>query len=169
MSCNEAPDGDKWCCKCAKCAFVFILMSAWCSEAQLVEIFGENLFEKQSIFSDFLSLLDEEGVKPMECVGTACETWLSLYLALRVHGESTFLKAHEEEIRRKEPSSCTSLTTTTVSTCCRSSWSQLCANLLWHWKLKATTGIPHSTWRLFRVNVRVVGTKVWKKQDNTKL
>ncbi|KAJ8575886.1 hypothetical protein ON010_g3325 [Phytophthora cinnamomi] len=101
LSCNEAVDGDKWCCKCAKCAFVFILMSAWCSEAHLVEIFGENLFEKQSIFPDFLSLLDEEGVKPMECVGTACETWLSLYLALQTHGESSFLKTHEKEIRRK--------------------------------------------------------------------
>ncbi|KAG4064071.1 hypothetical protein PC123_g1163 [Phytophthora cactorum] len=99
LSCNEAPDGDKWCCKCAKCAFVFILMSAWCSEAQLVEIFGENLFEKQSVFPEFLSLLDEEGVKPMECVGTACETWLSLYLALQAHGDSTFLKSHDQAIR----------------------------------------------------------------------
>ncbi|KAG6977126.1 hypothetical protein JG688_00000673 [Phytophthora aleatoria] len=101
LSCNEAPDGDKWCCKCAKCAFVFILMSAWCSEAQLVEIFGENLFEKQSVFPEFLSLLDEEGVKPMECVGTACETWLSLYLALQAHGDSTFLKSHDQAIRLK--------------------------------------------------------------------
>ncbi|KAG3174796.1 hypothetical protein PI124_g242 [Phytophthora idaei] len=100
-SCNEAPDGDKWCCKCAKCAFVFILMSAWCSEAQLVEIFCENLFEKQSVFPEFLSLLDEEGVKPMECVGTACETWLSLYLALQAHGDSTFLKSHDQAIRLK--------------------------------------------------------------------
>ncbi|KAF1790685.1 Intra-flagellar transport protein 57 [Phytophthora cactorum] len=85
--------------RCAKCAFVFILMSAWCSEAQLVEIFGENLFEKQSVFPEFLSLLDEEGVKPMECVGTACETWLSLYLALQAHGDSTFLKSHDQAIR----------------------------------------------------------------------
>ncbi|KAK1945052.1 Serine/threonine-protein kinase Nek6 [Phytophthora citrophthora] len=101
LSCNEAPDGDKWCCKCAKCAFVFILMSAWCSEAQLVEIFGENLFEKETIFPEFLSLLDEEGVKPMECVGTACETWLSLYLALQTHGHTTFLKTHTIEIHQK--------------------------------------------------------------------
>ncbi|KAL4144567.1 hypothetical protein PRNP1_013696 [Phytophthora ramorum] len=101
LSCNEAPDGDKWCCKCAKCAFVFILMSAWCSKAQLEEIFGENLFEKPLMFPLFLSLLDDEGVKPMECVGTACETWLSLYLALRAHGDSTFLRSHEHEIRQK--------------------------------------------------------------------
>ncbi|KAH7474578.1 UDP-N-acetyl-alpha-D-muramoyl-L-alanyl-L-glutamate epimerase [Phytophthora ramorum] len=101
LSCNEAPDGDKWCCKCAKCAFVFILMSAWCSKAQLEEIFGENLFEKPLMFPLFLSLLDDEGVKPMECVGTACETWLSLYLALQAHGDSTFLRSHEHEIRQK--------------------------------------------------------------------
>ncbi|POM76380.1 NEK protein Kinase [Phytophthora palmivora] len=101
LSCNEAPDGDKWCCKCAKCAFVFILLSAWCSEAQLLEIFGENLFEKQSMFPEFLSLLDDEGVKPMECVGTASETWLSLFLALQAHGNFTFLKDHEQEIRQK--------------------------------------------------------------------
>ncbi|KAG7399345.1 hypothetical protein PHYBOEH_009147 [Phytophthora boehmeriae] len=101
LSCNEAPDGDKWCCECAKCAFVFILMSAWCSTAQLEEIFGENLFEKSSIFPEFLSLLDDEGVKPMECVGTSSETWLSLYLALRAHGDTTFLKSHEQAIRCK--------------------------------------------------------------------
>ncbi|KAF1794275.1 hypothetical protein GQ600_4712 [Phytophthora cactorum] len=61
----------------------------------------ENLFEKQSVFPEFLSLLDEEGVKPMECVGTACETWLSLYLALQAHGDSTFLKSHDQAIRLK--------------------------------------------------------------------
>ncbi|OWZ24623.1 NEK protein kinase [Phytophthora megakarya] len=77
LSCNEAPD------------------------AQLLEIFGENLFEKQSMFPEFLTLLDEEGVKPMECVGTDSETWLSLYLALQAHGHCTFLKIHEREIRRK--------------------------------------------------------------------
>ncbi|KAL3671583.1 hypothetical protein V7S43_003499 [Phytophthora oleae] len=76
-------------------------MSAWCSEAQIVEIFGENLYEKQAIFPEFLSLLDEEGVKPMECVGTACETWPSLYLALQAHGHCTFLKTHTNEIRQK--------------------------------------------------------------------
>ncbi|RLN97537.1 hypothetical protein BBJ28_00006680 [Nothophytophthora sp. Chile5] len=100
LSCNEAPDGDKWCCQCAKCAFVFILMSAWCSPEHLEGIFGENLYEKPVMFPIFQSLLDEDGVKPMECVGTVHETWLSLYLALPMHGNSTFVKSQELAIRQ---------------------------------------------------------------------
>lgn len=103
LSCNEAINGDQWCCECAKCAFVYILISAWSPRDELNAIFGEDLYEKESMFPIFTSLLDENELKPMECVGTSDETWLSLFLALPEHGETSFLKSKEHEIRAMGP------------------------------------------------------------------
>lgn len=92
LSCNEAVDGDKWCCACAKCAFVFLLLSAWCSPEQMEAMFGENLLDKPSLFADFRALLGSDtGVKPMECVGTASEALLSLHLAAPRFASTAFV------------------------------------------------------------------------------
>lgn len=103
LSCNEAVNGDQWCCECAKCAFVYILISAWCPRTDLNAIFGQDLFEKESMFPVFESLLAENELKPMECVGTSDETWLSLFLALPEHGATCFLQCKEHVIRAMGP------------------------------------------------------------------
>jgi hypothetical protein len=93
ISCNEAVE-DRWCGNCAKCAFVFILLSPWCEPAQLWGIFGQNLYEQKSIFPIFDSLWDEKSIKPMECVGTPEETMLSLYLTI----ERYLSSSHESDL-----------------------------------------------------------------------
>jgi hypothetical protein len=44
----------RWCCKCEKCAFVWLILSPFIDIEQLSKIFGENLFEKEELFETFL-------------------------------------------------------------------------------------------------------------------
>jgi hypothetical protein len=59
-----------WCAKCAKCLFVFTLLSAFLSKKEVLGIFGQNLFEDKSLLKTFKELLGLENFKPFECVGT---------------------------------------------------------------------------------------------------
>lgn len=85
-SCNAnfklKPDGPvaKWCCHCPKCAFVFLLLSAFVSKKEMLEIFGENIFEKEELVEMFRELMGISGHKPFECVGTPEESMVAMYL-----------------------------------------------------------------------------------------
>ncbi len=63
-----------WCGECPKCAFSFVLFSAFLSKKQLEKIFHKNLYEEERLIPLFKQLLGIEGFKPFECVGTAKET-----------------------------------------------------------------------------------------------
>lgn len=71
-SCNVGSKGKewKWCCNCPKCLFVYTILSPFLYEEKLVNIFGEDLFEKQDMLDTFLELAGQKDVKPFECVGT---------------------------------------------------------------------------------------------------
>lgn len=60
----------KWCCNCAKCLFVFCIMSPFLYKEKLVDIFGEDLFEKKELLETFVELCGFGDNKPFECVGT---------------------------------------------------------------------------------------------------
>ena len=60
----------KWCCSCAKCLFVYSLLSPFLYKDELIAIFGEDLFEKQDLLETFKQLLGKESIKPFDCVGT---------------------------------------------------------------------------------------------------
>lgn len=60
----------KWCCNCAKCLFAYIILSPFLYKNKLVEIFGEDLFEKRSLLKIFLELTGNGETKPFDCVGT---------------------------------------------------------------------------------------------------
>lgn len=60
----------KWCCNCPKCLFVFIILSPFLYKDKLIDIFGEDLFEKESLKEIFVELLGYGKTKPFECVGT---------------------------------------------------------------------------------------------------
>ncbi|CAE7795844.1 murL [Symbiodinium sp. CCMP2592] len=89
MSCNDSNGLNEWCCDCEKCCFVFALLAAWLSPAEIAKYFGKNLLENPKLLQNFRSLLgissqDSGGrtaVKPFECVGTPDEVLLSLFLA----------------------------------------------------------------------------------------
>lgn len=60
----------KWCCNCAKCLFPYIILSPFLEKDKLVSIFGEDLFEKESLLPTFIELCGFAENKPFECVGT---------------------------------------------------------------------------------------------------
>lgn len=71
-SCNVGSKGVewKWCCNCAKCLFAYIILSPFLYKEQLVNIFGEDLFEKESLLKTFIELTGNGETKPFDCVGT---------------------------------------------------------------------------------------------------
>ena len=62
-----------WCCSCPKCLFVYTILSPFIEEEKMIEIFGENLFEKQELKDTFIELCGFGEIKPFECVGTYSE------------------------------------------------------------------------------------------------
>lgn len=60
----------KWCCNCAKCLFVFCIMSPFLYKEKLINIFDEDLFEKKELLNTFIELCGFGDNKPFECVGT---------------------------------------------------------------------------------------------------
>jgi len=88
LSCNEAlktysgtkkPMG-KWCGKCPKCLFAFMIFYPFIKKDKLIKIFGKNLFTKKELLPLMLELIGERKFKPFECVGTKRESLAALYL-----------------------------------------------------------------------------------------
>ena len=71
-SCNVGSKGAqwKWCCNCAKCLFAYTILSPFLYREKLVNIFGEDLYEKESLLNTFIELTGNGDVKPFDCVGT---------------------------------------------------------------------------------------------------
>lgn len=72
---------SRWCAACPKCAFLFLLLSAFIPKNRLLIIFGNNLYERPSLLPVFRELLGLGGVKPFECVGTPEECRFAFYKA----------------------------------------------------------------------------------------
>jgi hypothetical protein len=77
---GEKP-ASRWCGKCPKCAFSFVLFSAFLPKQTLTHMFGKDLFADASLLPLYRELLGLEGCKPFECVGTAAETKAAFFLA----------------------------------------------------------------------------------------
>lgn len=60
----------RWCCDCPKCLFVYCILSPFLYKDKLINIFGENMFEKKELLSTFIELCGYGKNKPFECVGT---------------------------------------------------------------------------------------------------
>ncbi|MCR5145782.1 MAG: hypothetical protein K6B70_00305 [Clostridia bacterium] len=71
-SCNVGSKGEvwKWCCNCPKCLFVYTILSPFLYKEKLVNIFGEDLFERLDLLDTFIELTGNGETKPFECVGT---------------------------------------------------------------------------------------------------
>ena len=72
-----------WCGECAKCAFVFSLLSAFIPREKLIGIFGRNLYESSALISTYEELLGMRDTKPFDCVGTPEEVRLAFLLAYK--------------------------------------------------------------------------------------
>lgn len=73
----------KWCGNCPKCLFVFICLYPFLEKREMINIFGQNLFEKKELLSLTKQLIGERGFKPFECVGTKEESLVAFYLGLK--------------------------------------------------------------------------------------
>ena len=60
----------EWCNDCPKCLFVYIILSPFLYKEKLVEIFKQDLFEKDNLIKTFIELCGYGETKPFECVGT---------------------------------------------------------------------------------------------------
>ncbi len=71
-SCNVGSKSKDWiwCCNCAKCLFAYIILSPYLYKEKLVNIFGEDLFNKESLLKTFVELIGKGETKPFDCVGT---------------------------------------------------------------------------------------------------
>lgn len=79
-SCNVGSKKEPWhwCCSCPKCLFVYIILSPFLYKEKLIEIFGEDLFEKEDLLDTFIELTGYGKTKPFECVGTYEEVCFAL-------------------------------------------------------------------------------------------
>jgi hypothetical protein len=80
QSCNVGTKTNTWCCNCAKCLYVYIMLAAFTEESELNRIFGENLLTKPELNDLFISLKNPEHDKPFECVGTREEVNHALFM-----------------------------------------------------------------------------------------
>ncbi len=81
QSCNLGSKTNSWCCSCAKCLYVYILLAAFLDDGVLTGIFGCNMLEKQELSGMLDGLVLDGEDKPFECVGTKDEVRLSLEMA----------------------------------------------------------------------------------------
>lgn len=81
-----------WCCKCAKCLFVYIILSPFLYKDDLVKIFKTDLYEDKSLLNTFIELIGYSDKKPFECVGTYNEARYAISLTIRsLNGKLPFL------------------------------------------------------------------------------
>ncbi|MBT7484583.1 hypothetical protein HN748_01610 [Candidatus Peregrinibacteria bacterium] len=85
-SCNTnfkiaGPSEEKWCKKCAKCAFVFAILTPFVEKEKLVHAFGGNLFANDDLWPIYEELLGVTNVKPFDCVGTPEEVRKAMEMA----------------------------------------------------------------------------------------
>ncbi|MBI4945360.1 MAG: hypothetical protein HY840_03045, partial [Bacteroidetes bacterium] len=79
--------GARWCGKCAKCAFMFLMLSTFLSKEEVTGIFGQNLFADITLIPLYQQLLGIKDIKPFDCVGTFEEVAIAFYL---VHEKREF-------------------------------------------------------------------------------
>lgn len=72
----------KWCCNCPKCLFVYVILSPFLYKDELINIFGQDLFEREDLLDTFKELIGVTEVKPFECVGTINEAKYAVSLLI---------------------------------------------------------------------------------------
>lgn len=76
---------SKWCGECPKCVFVFVMLAGFLPKEEVVGIFGQNLFTKESLVAIYRQLLGLADIKPWECVGTPEEVRVALWRAYKTN------------------------------------------------------------------------------------
>lgn len=82
-SCNVGSKENRWCSNCAKCLFVYIILSPFVDEKTLIKIFGKNMLNDIDLRDIFLELVGKKDNKPFDCVGTYKEIEYSLAILIK--------------------------------------------------------------------------------------
>lgn len=97
-SCNLGSMENKWCCRCSKCLFVYIMLSPFLPQAELERIFGANLLADPDMVKFLDGLVCENFDKPFECIGTREEINAALSAAVKKLGRGyAVLDAYAEK------------------------------------------------------------------------
>lgn len=83
FSITNSISGKRWCGKCSKCAFAFLLFAAYLTKQEVVDMFGVNMLEDKTLIPHFLDLLGKGTMKPFECVGTFEESQEALRMIIK--------------------------------------------------------------------------------------
>ncbi len=83
-----------WCGECSKCAFVFLILSPFIPPAELLKVFGKNMFSDPQIDETWQELLGLTTHKPFECVGTVNEVKQAFSLAAKYYPEVSQWESH---------------------------------------------------------------------------
>ncbi|MDH3678593.1 MAG: hypothetical protein OEV40_01460 [Acidimicrobiia bacterium] len=94
-----------WCCRCAKCLYVWMSYVAWLPQSVVAETFSVNLFDLPENRTILRKMLGLESYKPADCVGTVSEARLAFLLCRRkgiggVIADDIDLTPFETEARR---------------------------------------------------------------------
>ena len=65
---------------CPKCAFVYATLRPFLSDNDTQNIFGQELYDNETLIPLYKELLGIDGIKPFECVGTNEEVTYAMYL-----------------------------------------------------------------------------------------
>jgi len=88
-SCNAGSKKNIWCCSCAKCLFVYIILSPFLDKQELVRIFGCDMLEKEELREAFEGLIGLSNQKPFECIGTVSEVCCALEMTAKKYEEQS--------------------------------------------------------------------------------
>ena len=79
-SCNLGSKEKEWvwCCNCSKCLFIYIILSPFTTKEERIEIFGEDLYDREDLLDTFIEILGYTTNKPFDCVGTYEEARLAV-------------------------------------------------------------------------------------------
>jgi UDP-N-acetyl-alpha-D-muramoyl-L-alanyl-L-glutamate epimerase len=110
-SCNAGSKKNIWCGNCAKCLFVYIILSPFLECAELNDIFGINLLGREELLKDFEGLAGLTAEKPFECIGTVDEVRCALEMTAEKYTGAFFelpflLKYYKDKtsgLRTKSP------------------------------------------------------------------
>ena len=92
-SCNLGSKNEnwEWCNKCPKCLFVYIILSPFLYKEKLINIFGKDLYEDETLLETFLELLGYKETKPFECVGTYGEVRYAVSILIKKTNKLPYL------------------------------------------------------------------------------
>lgn len=96
-----------WCANCPKCLFVYCILSPFLYKEKLVDIFGEDLFEKENLLETFIELIGHGQTKPFECVGMVSEVIYALNRTIaKIDGELPYLLKYYKDNYYSESNVC---------------------------------------------------------------